>query len=247
MFTTFELEWPWIGLGAGVVLAAMLFATDALRADRSVSRWRDPAWLGWLGAVVYLLHNFEEYGIAADGVANAFPDEMCTMLGLGAYPSCAIPTEFFAYVNLTLVWVVAPLCAILARRYVIFGFVFFSVVFVNVFVHVGGAIAARAYNPGLVTALVLFLPASIWAGIVFLQRREPRLRVWRLIVIVVLGVVAHGVLILSIVLFTRGVIPAGVLDALQVVNGLIVLLGGALLQRSLRSRVRVAAAPRDVG
>ena len=236
MFTVFEIGWPWIGLGAGAVLAIMLFATDALRADRSVSRWRDPAWIGWMGAVVYLIHNFEEYGLAADGVANAFPDELCGILGLGAYPGCVIPTEFFAYVNLTLVWVVAPLCALLARRHVVFGFVFFSVVFVNVFVHVGGAVAKGGYNPGLVTALVLFLPASIWAGIVFVQHREPLLRVWRLVAIVVLGVVAHGVLLASIVLFVRGVIPAWGLDTLQVVNGLLVLLVGGLLQLSLRSR-----------
>jgi hypothetical protein len=239
MFTMFELVWPWIGLGAGAVLAVMLVAGDALRADHSVSRWRDPAWIAWLGVVVYLFHNVEEYGIAADGVENAFPDQLCGMLGLGTYPGCVIPTEFFAYVNIALVWVIAPLCAILARRHVIFGFVFFSVVFVNVFVHVGGAIAARAYNPGLVTALVLFLPASIWAGVVFLERREPRLRVWRLVVIVALGVVAHGVLIGSIVLFTREVIPAWVLDALQVINGLLVLLVGSLLQRSLRSGEQV--------
>jgi hypothetical protein len=242
MFTTFELEWPWIGLGAGAVLAIMLFATDVLRVDRSVSRWRDPAWIGWIGALVYLLHNVEEYGIAADGVVNAFPDELCTMLGLGAYPGCAIPTDFFAYVNITLVWLVAPACAILARRHVIFGFVFYGVVFVNVFVHVGGAVAAGSSNPGLITALALFLPASIWAGIVFLQRREPRLRVWRLVAIVALGVVAHGVLILSIVLFTRDVIPAWVLDALQVVNGLLVLFVGGLLQRSLRTRPEPAQA-----
>jgi hypothetical protein len=49
-------------------------------------------------------------------------------------------------------------------------------------------------------------------------------------------VVAHGVLILSIVLFTRDVVPAWMLDALQVANGLLVLLVGGALQRSLRTR-----------
>jgi hypothetical protein len=44
------------------------------------------------------------------------------------------------------------------------------------------------------------------------------------------------VLILSIVLFTRDVVPAWMLDALQVANGLLVPLVGGVLQRSLRTR-----------
>jgi hypothetical protein len=33
---------------------------------------------------------------------------------------------------------------------------------VNAVVHVVGAVVKRAYNPGLATAVVLFLPLSIW-------------------------------------------------------------------------------------
>jgi len=235
MFTTFELEWPWIGLGAAIVLGVLLFAGDALRGDRSGSRWRDPAWLGWLAVVVYLLHNFEEYGVAADGVRNAFPGTLCELLGLGDYPGCAIQPDFFVYVNLGMVWVVAPICALLARRRIVFGFVFYSIVVANLFVHVGGAIAMRDYNPGLLTAVVLFAPASVWAGIVFLQHRDPRLRLWRLLVIVALGAFANGMIPVTIALYIHGAVSAGALNALQVVNALLLLVVGSLLQASLRS------------
>ena len=40
----------------------------------------------------------------------------------------------------------------------------------NAAVHLAGAAATRAYNPGLATALTLFLPLSIWA-IVAVNRR----------------------------------------------------------------------------
>jgi len=37
----FETFFPWIGLVAAVVLLALMFGTDVLRSDLSVSRWRD--------------------------------------------------------------------------------------------------------------------------------------------------------------------------------------------------------------
>lgn len=231
MFSGFELDWPWIGLGAAVVLLALLFGTNALRSRPAISRWRDPAWLGWLGMVVYLIHNVEEYGIASDGVRNAFPDSLCGILGLGAYPGCAIPTDFYLYVNLTIFWVVAPACALLARRRAAFGFVIYGVIAVNLLVHVGGSIATWAYGPGLVTALVLFLPASVWAGIVLV--RDERLGWGRLAAVLALGIAVHAVLMGSVLLFVHGAIPAVVLNGLQVANGALVLAVGALLQRGL--------------
>jgi hypothetical protein len=179
-------------------------------------------------------------------VRNAFPDAMCSLLGLGGYPGCPIPPDFFLYVNLTLIWLVAPICAILARRWVVFGFVFYSIVVVNALVHIGGAIATRSYNPGLVTAIVLFLPASIWAGRVLLRHRDPRLGWWRLVVIVVLGAVANGFLMLTLMLFTHGVIPAVLLNALQVFNASLLLIVGGLLQRRL-PRPAAPASPTTTG
>lgn len=99
MFSTFDLEFAWIGLGAAVVLTVVLLATDALRSDHALSRWKDPSCLGWLAVVMYLFHIFEEYGIAADGARHAFPDSLCTRLGLGTYPDRAIPTEFYLFVT----------------------------------------------------------------------------------------------------------------------------------------------------
>jgi len=46
-----------------------------------------------------------------------------------------------------------------------FGLVAIYLPIVNAFVHIGGAILTRRYNPGLITAIVLFLPigaVGIW-------------------------------------------------------------------------------------
>ncbi|MFC3982768.1 HXXEE domain-containing protein [Streptosporangium jomthongense] len=233
MFSTFDLEFAWIGLGAAIVLTAALLTTDALRGGRALPRWKDPTWLGWVAVVVYLFHNIEEYGIAADGAHHAFPDSLCTTLNRGAYPECPIPTEFYLFVNIGLVWVVAVICALLAGKYVMMGFAFYSIVIVNCFVHIVPALATGTYNPGLLTAVVMFLPASAWMIGVFLRHQDPPLGKWRLLGVVGVGVAAHGALLLTINLFLNDVISGPVLDLLQLLNAGLVLLVGALLQRSL--------------
>jgi hypothetical protein len=43
-------SFPWIGLIGAVLLLGLLFGTEELQADKSVSRWRDLTWLSWAGA-----------------------------------------------------------------------------------------------------------------------------------------------------------------------------------------------------
>ncbi|ATL32368.1 HXXEE domain-containing protein [Streptomyces formicae] len=245
MFSTFDLEFAWIGLGAAVVLTVVLLATDALRSDHTLSRWKDPSCLGWLAVVMYLFHIFEEYGIAADGARHAFPGSLCTTLGLGTYPDCTIPTEFYLFVNIGLTWVVAVICALLARRYVMMGFAFYSLVIVNCFFHIVPALVTGTYNPGLLTSVVMFLPASAWVGNVFLKHREPTFGVGRLLAIVGVGLVVNGSLPLTINLFLNDVISGPVLDVLQLVNAGLILLVGVLLQRSLPRTNATAATTGD--
>ena len=54
----FYTVWPFIGVGAAIVMIAVLLWTDAFRANLAVSRWRDLVWLCWLAVPLYLLHQF---------------------------------------------------------------------------------------------------------------------------------------------------------------------------------------------
>src|SRR5882757_8572312 len=79
----FYLVWPYMGLGAALLLT-LLLTTDALRSDRTVSRWRDLVWLAWLGTLAYLIHQFEEHGIDALGRSSRSPSPRCP----SPTPSC---------------------------------------------------------------------------------------------------------------------------------------------------------------
>ena len=64
-------------------------------------------------------------------------------------------------VNISLLWLGAPLAAYLFRRNVPIGLSFWGLLFANGLVHSAGGISAGAYNTGLWSAAFLFIPLSV--------------------------------------------------------------------------------------
>jgi hypothetical protein len=219
----FDLAWPWLGLVAAVPLLVVL-----LRAPR----WHDPAWLGWLAVPVYLLHQVEEYGVDATGHTHAFPDALCTQVGLAPYPSCGIPEPFFVAVNCSAFWVAAPLAALLARRLPLVGLSVWGVILVNGLVHLLPLIRGDGYAPGMLTGSLLFLPLAAWTlRSAFLRGPLPRLG---LVSVLAGGVLVHVVLMGSLLLWREGHLRDGVLVGLQLANGFVPIGVGLAGTRMLR-------------
>lgn len=217
----FALVWPYMGLGAALLLA-LLLCTDALRSDLTVSRWRDLVWLAWAGMLAYLIHQFEEHGIDAEGATYAFRSAMCTNFGFPDVQACPIPFSFVTAVNVPLVWVFGPTTALLGRRRPELALAFFSVAFVNILAHIGPAVALHAYNAGLLTAIVVFLPLSLWVFHVALSRYRLG---WRAVIATIAaGIVYHAIMIGSLPVFLAGHIGVLVLDVIQVINPALALL-----------------------
>lgn len=222
---SFTYGWPYLGL-AGALALAVLLASDRLCSDRKASRWRDPVWLAWAGTWIYLVHQFEEHGIDAEGGAYAFRGFMCASLGFASPASCPVPFSFITSVNIAAVWLAGPAAALLGRRWPALALSFFSIPFVNAIAHLAPAALAGAYNPGVVTSIVLFLPLSLWAFHVALGRRDLG---WRAVIATIAaGFVLHAILMGSLMAYVQGLIGVVALDAIQIVNpaiaGLIVFL-----------------------
>jgi hypothetical protein len=213
-----DLNFPWIGSMAAVVVLVLLISTNRLRSDLNQSRWRDLSWLSWLAVAIYLIHNVEEYGVDLLGQFHAFPHFMCAMLAQPPYPSCPIPAPFYLAVNLPLFWVGAPVAAILSRRHPILGLSVYGVIFVNALTHLG-AFVRSGYNPGVLTALILFLPVSFWVARVCFGKRGLPYGV--LAFIVADGVFLHVVLMVSTMLFLHGRIDRAVLTGIQILNAIL--------------------------
>jgi len=231
----FALVWPWIGIGAAGLLLVLL-CTNALRSDRSVTRWGDMVWLTWAGTFVYLVHQFEEHGIDAKGSVYAFRGLLCAAVGLPDLETCPVPRSFITAVNLAAVWVAGPLSALLAARWPVVGLSFFAIPAVNLFAHAGPAILSGRYNPGLLTALVLFLPLCLIVFATAVTRYQLGIRA--IAATLFAGVVLHLVLMTSLVAFVDGRLGLEGLLLLQVVNPLlsalivVLLAGRATVRRS---------------
>jgi hypothetical protein len=222
---------PWIGLPAAAVLIALL-ATDTLRSNRQVSRWHDLAWLSWAGVAAYLLHNVEEYGIDLHGEAYAFPKAFCAMFGFSAlYPQCPVPGAVFTAVNVPMFWFAAPLGAWLSKRYPLAGLGIFSVIAVNLVAHIGRAVTSDGhYNPGLLSAIVIFLPLTVWTLI------GARLLTRGMVAgIVALGILVHLILMAAMLLLIKGIVyQVELVVALQTLNAALLVAVPLLAEKVLR-------------
>ncbi len=232
----FSLLWPWIGLGLTVILLLGLTIGD-MRGDRTVSRTRDMVWLAWAATAAYLLHQFEEHGVDARGMPYAFRDVLCMRFGFADAATCPIPESFITAVNIPAVWLAGPIAALLGRRWPAIALSYFSVSAVNAFAHIGPALATSDYNPGLLTAVLLFLPLSLWT--LWIALRRPDLG-WRMVAATIIGGIAiHAVLILTLKAYLRGSLGEDAFVAIQVINPAIpmVLVAATMWQQSSSFRV----------
>jgi hypothetical protein len=211
----FALVWPWIGIGAAGLLLVLL-CTNALRSDRSVTRWGDIVWLTWAGTFVYLVHQFEEHGIDASDRAYAFRGFLCAGVGFSDPEACPVPLSFITAVNVAAVWLAGPLSALLAARWPVIGLSFFAIPAVNLFAHAGPAVLSGRYNPGLLTALLLFLPLCLIVFVAAVSRYNLGLR--SVFATLFAGVALHLVLMTSLMAFIDGRIGLEVLLLLQIAN-----------------------------
>jgi len=143
----FFQSWMYAGFIAGLFLLLVLplFAAG----------WSAALLAVYLLLPAYMIHQVEEH--AGDRFRRFINTRVAGV------PN-ALTTRAVVVVNVPLVWGV-DLVAIYLARFVSLGWGLIAVylTLVNALVHVAGAVALRGYNPGLVTAVVLFLPLGIWA------------------------------------------------------------------------------------
>ena len=145
--TWFARNWMYAGAVAGLFLSSLV--------PLLIGAWSLPLLLIYLQLPVYLLHQVEEHHddrfrqFVNDNIAGGLP---------------ALTTEAVVVINVPGVWGINLLALYLARFVDLgLGLIAVYLTLVNAILHVVSTIALRKYNPGLVTALVLFLPVGSWA------------------------------------------------------------------------------------
>ena len=136
---------------AGIVAGVFLFAIVPL----VVGTWSLPLVLVYLLLPVYMVHQLEEhhddrFRSWVNGVMFGGRDVLTT-------PAVVV-------INVVGVWGV-DLAAVYLAAFVDIGLGLIAVylALVNGITHIVAAVVKRAYNPGLATSAVLFLPVGLWA------------------------------------------------------------------------------------
>jgi hypothetical protein len=139
----------------------------------------DPQAMALLMLVCYLVHQYEEHWVDLLGHRYAFHPAVNhlvnSLLGPRDPAVQALTPEAIFVINTALVWL--PGCLAIVRgpvnRFPVLAMA--GIVLVNAFTHVASGVLMRAYNPGLLTAVVLFLPLAAFVyG--YAWHREPQLR-----------------------------------------------------------------------
>ncbi|WP_189644358.1 HXXEE domain-containing protein [Mesorhizobium sp. M9A.F.Ca.ET.002.03.1.2] len=171
--TWFLRNWMYAGFIAGLFLLAI----TPILADALVL----PVLFVYLQLPAYMLHQLEEHHddrfrrFINDGVAGVRE---------------ALSTPAVVVINVG-VWVVNLIALYLARFVDLgWGLIAIYLTLINALVHILAAMVQRRYNPGLVTAVVLFLPVGLYALMVI--SRMPDVTTAMHVVALVFAILAHA-------------------------------------------------------
>lgn len=140
-------NWVYGGFLAGLLL---LVLTPVLARD-----WAWPLVLTFLALPIYMLHQYEEH----DG--DRFHRMINATFGGG---KDVLPSSAIFIINIPLVWGLNAASFAAASVEIGWGLVALYTLLANAIVHVAQAIIGRQYNPGLVSALALFVPLGLFGS-----------------------------------------------------------------------------------
>jgi hypothetical protein len=144
------VNWVYGGFLAGLLLL--------LISPLIVRNWPPALAAAFFCLPAYMLHQYEEHD---DGRFRIMINRMLA----GGRDALTVPAVFI--INVPGVWGVIALSLWLAA-FVHPGLALIAVYLplVNAVIHIAPAVATRSYNPGLITAVVLFLPLCVWCLLV---------------------------------------------------------------------------------
>lgn len=155
-----RLHWMYLGLSMSVSLFV------AFLTNRTSSVW-DGRRLAMALLITYQLHQFEEHGVDFFGNRYAFQASANKLLGpiLGCVPSgnseCPLTIDAIFWANVLLVWWPLMLSLTMGVQRRVLQVCASGLTLANTLAHIVPAVVTRSYNPGLVSALVFFVPLDI--------------------------------------------------------------------------------------
>ncbi|MEM1337190.1 MAG: HXXEE domain-containing protein [Bacteroidota bacterium] len=153
-------HWMKIGVYAIPFLGIGIFAFKRNQEKERLNE--EPRFLAMLMLLIYIVHQFEEHWIDLYGNTYAFYafNNNFILDKLGEPDSIILPLtkESVFVINTSLVWLTGLLAIAKSPRHLFPFFAMAGIIVINGLVHSIAAVVTFSYNPGLLSALVIFLP-----------------------------------------------------------------------------------------
>ncbi|MEL6348127.1 MAG: HXXEE domain-containing protein [Myxococcota bacterium] len=177
----------------GTFMAPFLLFVAAKRWDSGADLSSLSLWM----LVAYIVHQFEEHWIDLFGNVYAFHATVNGLL-LSVFGDRSVTTEPLTpagifVINTSLVWLVGALAFLRSPRHAFPALAMAAIIVVNAASHIVVSVAKLAYNPGVLTSLVVFLPLGLYVYVRVL--REQRADVRQVVASVIWGVLAHVIMV----------------------------------------------------
>ena len=155
-------NWMKIGIYA---VPFILFIFFSSRTEQTEEVFSDTKLISVLLLLAYIIHQFEEHWIDIFGNKYAFYEYFNTLFltVLGAQDSSIIilSREAIFLINTSLVWLIGIIAIWRSPKHLFPVLAMNGIVLVNAISHIFPGILKQSYNPGLLTAIVIFLPLAI--------------------------------------------------------------------------------------
>ena len=150
----------------GIYIAPfLLFIFFSVRTKQTDSILSDTKLMSLLMLLAYIIHQYEEHWIDLFGNQYAFYGYINELLlGLPNAQNTSVmplsPASIFV-INTSLVWLVGVIAIWRSPQHLFPALAMAGITLVNAASHIMAGIAKQSYNPGLVTAIVIFVPLAI--------------------------------------------------------------------------------------
>ncbi|MEM9265663.1 MAG: HXXEE domain-containing protein [Cyanobacteria bacterium P01_F01_bin.13] len=155
-------NWMKLGIYIAPFLFFMFFAS---RTQETESILYDVKLMSVLMLVAYIVHQYEEHWIDLFGNQYAFygyiNELFLSTLNVQNTGIMPLSPESIFVINTSLVWLVGIIAIWRSPKHLFPALTMAGITLVNAVSHIMAGIAKQSYNPGLLTAIIIFIPLAI--------------------------------------------------------------------------------------
>ncbi len=161
----FMLE-HWMKLGTYAVPFLLIGASGFYHKEEAPNG-KSLKFIALLFFIAYVIHQFEEHWVDLTGTYYAFftynNNLLHNILGVGPEAPIVLTQASVYVINTSLVWLVALNGFLRAPRHIFPLLAMAGITMVNALVHIIASLRTFAYNPGLLSSCLIFLPLYFWS------------------------------------------------------------------------------------